>query len=281
MEKQNYYQKMVSPIMARHLDSPYGANKDFHFHDNYELFLFLSGNATVFVEQSQYLLEPGNLLIFNSQEIHKSGNLNGASYERVNIHFHPSLLHPFIGCNTNLLECFENRPTGLYNITLLDNEKKKEYLDLSLKLINVLNSQTFGKDIRLLTILAELLLITNDIFSHTNKTPATPFTGILSEVMAFIDENLANSLSLDSISSHLSISKYYLSHQFKKQTGSSLYHYILAKKIALAKNLLAKGHSVLDVCECTGFNDYNNFIRTFKNYTGYPPGQYKKASGKV
>ncbi|MFD2879573.1 hypothetical protein ACFTAO_32220 [Paenibacillus rhizoplanae] len=31
-----------------------------------------------------------------------------------------------------------------------------------------------------------------------------------------------------------------------------------------------------DTCYLSGFNDYANFIRTFKNITGIPPGKYGK-----
>jgi AraC-like DNA-binding protein len=277
MKRNDYYQKMVSPIFARHTDSPFSSNKDFHYHDNYEIFLFLNGKAEAFVEQSRYTLVPGNLLIFNNQEIHKSSNLNTSTYERITIHFHPAFVQPFPGCTTNLLECFENHLPGLHNITLLDSIQMKEYHSLAVKLIKLLNSDMYGKDVLTLTCLAELLLLTNDAFSHAKETFSEPFLGgVLTDVLSYIDNNLHSPLSLECIAQHLSVNKYYLSHQFKKQTGSSLYHFILIKKMALAKKLLTEGYSVLDVCESTGFNDYNNFIRTFKNYTGSSPGQYKK-----
>ncbi|WP_081743881.1 helix-turn-helix domain-containing protein [Eisenbergiella tayi] len=50
-----------------------------------------------------------------------------------------------------------------------------------------------------------------------------------------------------------------------------------SKKTAAAKQLLAEGKTVTETCYLSGFNDYNNFIRTFKKITGTSPGQYQKS----
>lgn len=42
---------------------------------------------------------------------------------------------------------------------------------------------------------------------------------------------------------------------------------ILIKKVANAKRPLSEGKSVAETCELSDFNDYSNFIRTFKNIT--------------
>ncbi|MNC57806.1 Multiple antibiotic resistance protein MarA [compost metagenome] len=96
--------------------------------------------------------------------------------------------------------------------------------------------------------------------------------------MTYIDNHLHLALSLEGIAEELSVDKYYLSHLFKQQTGGTLYRYVLLKKITLAKQLLTAGNSVSDTCYLSGFNDYANFIRTFKNFTGHTPGQYGKKS---
>ena len=39
--------------------------------------------------------------------------------------------------------------------------------------------------------------------------------------------------------------------------------------------MLAEGKSVTDTALSCGFNDYANFIRTFKQAVGVPPGKYR------
>ena len=43
----------ILPQYQRTFSSPQG---EFHFHEDYELFLFLDGKADIFVEQSRYML---------------------------------------------------------------------------------------------------------------------------------------------------------------------------------------------------------------------------------
>jgi len=52
----------------------------------------------------------------------------------------------------------------------------------------------------------------------------------------------------------------------------------VVKRVALAKELLSQGHTVLEACHLSGFHDYSNFIRTFRQTTGYTPGQFKRLS---
>lgn len=59
----------ILPQYQRTFSSPQG---EFHFHEDYELFLFLDGKADIFVEQSRYMLERGSLLAFHSSEVHRA-----------------------------------------------------------------------------------------------------------------------------------------------------------------------------------------------------------------
>ena len=69
-----------------------------------------------------------------------------------------------------------------------------------------------------------------------------------------------------------------MSHLFKRETGSTIFQYILVKRIAMAREFLSMGTSVAETCVQSGFGDYANFIRTFKKITGYSPGHFKKMS---
>ena len=64
----------------------------------------------------------------------------------------------------------------------------------------------------------------------------------------------------------------------KKETGTTVYHYVLLKRLNLARVLLAQGCRVDETCAGAGFNDYSNFIRTFKKHTGMTPAAFARAS---
>jgi quercetin dioxygenase-like cupin family protein len=60
---------------------------DFHLHDLFEIYFFISGNVHYFIEKKVYTLHYGDLLLMNSQEIHKPSCSPGEPYERITIHF--------------------------------------------------------------------------------------------------------------------------------------------------------------------------------------------------
>ena len=64
---------------------------------------------------------------------------------------------------------------------------------------------------------------------------------------------------------------------FNRYCGTTVTKYIISKRITEAKKLLSNGKSVTETAFASGFNDYANFIRTFKKTVGVPPGKYKSA----
>jgi len=67
------------------------------------------------------------------------------------------------------------------------------------------------------------------------------------------------------------VSKYHLSHEFSSIVGTSVYRYIMLKRLLIAKQMLSSGISPGAVCINCGFGDYANFFRAFKAQYGISP----------
>lgn len=154
-------------------------------------------------------------------------------------------------------------------------EEIVEFCELFSKLKQILDTEPYGKEVLKISCVAQLMTMVNHAFSHTIM-PARPVSNLASGIMDYVENHMSEPLSLESIAAALFMDKYYLAHQFKKQTGNSLYHFILMKRIALARRLLGEGLPVTEVCDRSGFNNYNNFIRTFRKYVNMSPGEYRK-----
>ncbi|MEK3661128.1 MULTISPECIES: helix-turn-helix domain-containing protein [Paenibacillus] len=278
MKHAQYYQPFEGDILAGIGNSPISPTKDFHIHDHFEIFLFLGGTVNGFVDQYSYPLQRGNVLLFNNHEIHKIINLSPEPYERLTIHFKAPLVYPFCTATTNLLACFQNRQPGEQNLAQMDETLLAEYMTLAYRLIAILENPQYGSEVLALTYLIQILVLINELYSRTSSTIPSIISSHIQSAMRYIDNHLHLNLSLEQIAGELNIDKYYLSHLFKQQTGGTIYRYVLLKKIALSKQLLSSGNSVSETCYLSGFNDYANFIRTFKNITGIPPGKYGKKS---
>jgi AraC-like DNA-binding protein len=275
MENNYFYDDIPGSISVQKVRSNFAANTTFHLHNSFEIYLFLDGDVNYWVDQSLYHLKRGTLLIFNNQELHRVVNTSLKDYERLLIHFRPQVIKPFNTDNTNLLSCFTNRENGQDNAIVLLNKQLDTFLSLAKKLSDALHSETYGSDVLTQNYLIEILIFINRLHQQNNDIlEQHPLSQRLQDILAFIELNLSEDLSLDKISNHFSIDKSYISRLFKSETGSTIYNFILLKRISLAKQLLSEGKNVSETCSLSGFNDYANFIRAFKKITGCSPSHY-------
>ncbi|EKQ51731.1 MULTISPECIES: AraC family transcriptional regulator [unclassified Clostridium] len=92
------------------------------------------------------------------------------------------------------------------------------------------------------------------------------------ETIDYIENNLYNKISLDDISLHTGISKYYLHRIFKSLTGESIIEYVQARKLTSSINeLISTNMRVIDIALNYGFDYEQSYIRAFKKSFGCTP----------
>lgn len=252
--------------------------KKLHLHNHFELFLFIKGDVQYFVANKSYLLESGDLLIFNSNELHGPKFLSNEIYERICVHISPHFIKELSSDSTNLLNCFLNRAHGENNLIKLEPPFYKQFKDKASSLCQLdLSDSHFGKDLEIQSLITQLLIMTNQAFlSMSSQKQASLISPLVSQIINYVDAHLKDELSLAILEKELNINRFHLNKTFKKEVGTSLYQYIILNRVAKAKKLLQQGFNVAETCEGSGFNDYANFIRTFKKTTGFSPTNYLK-----
>jgi len=99
---------------------------------------------------------------------------------------------------------------------------------------------------------------------------------IIFHLSNYINDNIQNDLSVESILSHFKISRCRLYEIFHKYYGMSIAKYIRHKRVMLAAELLAKKETrVSEAAGLSGFTDYNYFSKIFKKEMGVTPTRYK------
>lgn len=101
----------------------------------------------------------------------------------------------------------------------------------------------------------------------------------IGEILGFIHSNLAQDLSLESVASHFCMSKFNLSHLFKKFCGVSFYQYLLQQRLMVGKELILNGTGAQEASRLCGFRDYSNFYRAFLKEYEISPAALKKIKG--
>ena len=99
----------------------------------------------------------------------------------------------------------------------------------------------------------------------------------LKTVLAHIDANFTADLSLDELAKRFNISKYYLTREFKRAYGETIFQHIIALRINYAKRLLRfTDKSVEEISALCGFNDQSYFARQFKKTENLTCFAYRK-----
>jgi AraC-like DNA-binding protein len=274
-----YFNDVNNSVNYSHTKIENPGQADFHLHDRFEIYFFISGNVNYFIEKKVYPLRYGDLLMMNSHEIHKPSFTPGASYERIVVHFDAAIAQALSSPSFNLLNCFTNRPAGENNLIGMNRKQIEVVMELFGRMELLSRETSNGSDILKLAVFLELLVFINLTFSSTlaseDKKPTVPEK--LVPVLDYIDMNLENDLSLEILEHLFFINRFHLTRLFKQVTNSSLHEYIQFKRISRAKKMLSEGSNVTEACTRSGFNDYSNFLRMFKRTVGISPGQYRKS----
>ncbi len=271
----HYYDEIHDDILLAYRSGTHYHNK-FHKHNGYEIYVFLCGNVNLLIEHSCVHLERGNIAIINPTEYHLAVSLDDSLYERITLNISPAIMRNLSTHMTNFNNFFDTRQCGVNNVILLPEETLDELLCLLNKLNGTLNSKQFGYDVLQRSYLAQILCTICNNYIVYKGMSVNIMPELVSGTIQYIEEHLSENFTLSDIEDALNFNNRYISRMFKQNTGISLKQYILEKKVILAQSLLSQGYSVTDACDKSGFGDYSNFIRTFKQYTGKTPGSFKK-----
>lgn len=99
---------------------------------------------------------------------------------------------------------------------------------------------------------------------------------LLDQVIAYIEENYPQHLTLSDVAQHFYVSTSTISHVFKEKMGTSFYRCITQRRLIAAKERISKGEQLESVGQQVGFSDYSAFYRAFKQEFGISPRQYRK-----
>lgn len=249
---------------------------DTHIHDCYELFYFISGDLTYYIEGHAYKLKPNDLIITNTRELHRIVFHSDANYERKYIHFKSDFLTAYQTKEYNLLNYIENRKLGHHNKIDGDDVLAQGINELWCKIEAASLDQSPESPILLKTYFIQMLIKINKIYSKYDNPLANRYKHDQKTVdlLEFINNHLDKRITLDLLEEQFFVNKYYLSHTFKRSTGFNVMEYITYKRIIWSMDLLAVGQPALDVAHTVGFNDYSTFYKAFKKITGVSPREY-------
>jgi AraC-like DNA-binding protein len=97
------------------------------------------------------------------------------------------------------------------------------------------------------------------------------------KAMSFVEENLAEKISLHEVAELCGLGLFQFSRTFKEERGITFREFLIQRRIGRALQLFDTSRgSVTDVAFAAGFNDLSYFARVFRRVTGVTPSHYRK-----
>ncbi|MDY7535253.1 AraC family transcriptional regulator [Pseudomonas sp. Bout1] len=177
-------------------------------------------------------------------------------------------------------------------VTLLDREPRELLLRESTFLDDAQQALRFHQLIslnwkepaeRLLTSSLAHELLSHALLSQVGMREGLRLKGGLAahqrrQLVEYIDQQLAEPVSLGQLAGLCALSEYHFARMFRESFGLPPHQYLLARRLARARELLRGGALPLgEIALACGFSSASHFTNRFRQAMGATPGEYRHA----
>lgn len=250
---------------------------EMHIHDCYEVYFSISGGKQFLIDNKIYDIAPGDLFLINQYDSHYLTQIDQELHERIVIMIDPDFMRSISSNETNLDACFQKRTEEFSHKISLTSEQQGRFLYFVNK---ILSSNDYGHDLLEKATFTELFVMINQIINNklSDNVPnkLSTYNDQVDAILSYLNNNIQYPISIGDLSRQFFISESYICRLFKSATGTTINKYMTARRISIAKSLLAEGIGVSEVCERCGFSDYSNFLKSFTKSVGISPKKYSQ-----
>ena len=162
-------------------------------------------------------------------------------------------------------------------------EKTRQQLDKQLRtLVEISKTQSGAKELRLKTAFLNVFMtLYPDIekiylsTSSAQRQAMAKSDSVFREIIAYLDQNYRQRISLETLSERFHLSKSRLSLKLNLYLGMSWVTYVNTLRIQDAQRMLENSHNnISEVAASVGFDSLTHFERVFKTIQGVTPREY-------
>ena len=241
------------------------------------LLYFICGTGSIRIEGKQYDIHEGDIILVNPNELFCCTVDSNVYHERIVLYVTDSVYDNFSFATPNLLAPFTDRDPGVGN-RIPAKAVQANGLDALLHtLLKLCQHPTPTSGLLSACKLAELLVQLKPASTHNPSAEISKHDNpLIDDILVYINSHYQQDISLSAIADHFSFHKSYLSHLFTEQMGMSLWNYVILRRLNAFDELIRQGVPIEEACYQVGFQNYSNFFRLYKKYTGMTPIQFKK-----
>lgn len=270
----NFYQEMEmdSPLVDTHQDISYTSdNVVQHSHLFYEIICCAQGNIEYLLGVQRFSVQTGDIILIPPGVIHCPilPKQLDVPYKRYVVWISSAFAEALCNANMNILDFRE--------ATLLRTlgTKWESLQQLFICGVKEAEAQAPGWQTCLGGNAAQLLVHIARASQELKTVPVSAKRTLLDTILEYIQNSLSEKLTVTDTALHFHISQSTLTHLFHQEMGIGFYRCVMQRRLVEAKNLIAQGIPLGQVCSCVGFQEYSAFYRAFKAEFGVSPIQYR------
>ena len=239
-----------------------------HTHPFTELFYVIDGNGEFNIQGQRFPVKANDFVIINPQVEHTELSSPDEPLEYI-----------VLGINglsfSNLTPVSEGgHPFSFFNL----RDEQKDILRYLNAMVQEATSQSMSYELVCHNLL-EILLI--KILRHQHfdleVSKQSKATKDISFIKHYLETYYHESIQLEDLASMTHLSRFYISHSFKKEIGMSPMEYLIAIRIKESKILLrTTNYSISQVADIVGFTTPTYFSKQFRKSTGISPTDYRE-----
>ena len=248
---------------------------DLHYHDFYEIQIYLEGTRHLLVGNQTYACTPGDIVFLNMFEQHRLIKSEPGSYRRCTFSLSPGMVLSMCTERTDIRGLFSSQNRS-YPIHHFPEAEFAVYLDLIRRYREI--GGVRGRELLERGIIYEFLgrLYGDCCDGVPDRIPNTHHSAMVAKIVEYVNGHLDQDLSLETLSRVSNFSVYHMCRVFKKITGCTISQYISSKRMSRARLLLQTDCPITQIAAQAGFRNYSCFYKAFLKENGVSPAQYRE-----
>ncbi len=274
--RENYLgESLFYSCRSTHYDrSTYPAS--LHYHDYYELVIFLAGDIRYLCEAETVRPEPGDIILIPPGRLHMS-MLEGDEtlYRRHVFYLYPDAFAAYGG---DALTDFLRTAEGVR--LALPPDAREELFGVLDRLDAALTAEAGSRERALAVGLAMQAFYLIGSAHAKTQAEGEGLPEAVVKIRRYLDAHFTEIGSVAEAAEQLYYSREYVARLFRQCFNTTVSDYIRTRRVAYSRSLIAEGVPLSEACFRAGFGNLSTFIRAFRAVTGMTPSQYRASLGE-